>query len=1239
MESTTALQSNQTLQSNPQNQSNPQTQQNQSLQQNIKDYYQQITSQDIGQIARELLSITTEKSNILYCNCPKHESQTRISFQVDTTKQNWYCFGFGIGGDILHLVEFAQSGTVTKKVSGKMTDTHIQARDFLAARIGLPVLSSYGLTTEQLQELERTRLYESRVKECFTEIAIYYHEKLLETKNIPADDSPHHLLKKKWGLSDDIIHRLKIGYAPVESSSQNIFTYLEKKGFDIVEIAGTGVFTMDKDENLYPFFKNRLTFPYWSNGAVVYMIGRQTPWTEDQPWEKGKYKKSLTHNPHEHIHVAPFISNSVLYNEDILLTKPSRVIITEGVTDCISLIEHDFPTISPVTVNIKDKDWDRILTRLCGTDSVYLCLDNELSQAGFQGAYRASHRLREANKKAFIVTLPLREKQIEARRKLSEIFSLDFSLISDVFMPSSTSSSGSSISTSVQSTQLTKTFLLTNKTEEEKKVIQELLQDAKIDLNEWFNTGGTTDEFEELLIKAKTVLDFGIESIPVFTPPENDPHQSPDINFTSKQNQLLMQVLTEVASLPLIEQDPYIKKIYEHLNKEFPKTTLKNQIKEISKTLKKEAKEQQSEAARKQKIETLSAAYGITPSQLQRQLQDPQNSFISTLIPTQNLSCKAAIELHLANYELNRNPSYKSSLDTQLVEAAKIAISWFEEHGATFYYSKNYGSFMAYNSQIIYFSTSDRQKKDIFVSFMLKETGMTTTTQGGRTFFEVFKSLAIEKAHPIDEITWTYTNFAKTAIYFSLNNPQNQIIKISPNNTDIMPNGNNPDRIILSVSNKLKPIEYNDQVNITEADKLFDSLITDNLTCSPGEKLAIKLWVCCFLLLGFAQSRAIMRFEGSQGSGKSSASDFISYLIFGQDWKKNPTAASNYADATQNPFIIIDNVETKNLTQSFADFMLTAATGIVREKRRPGTDSDVITERANCLININGIEPLSGSAASELLTRTIVCNFDESRFKPAFIKEEAIQQIKIHRNTILSGIIKKTSIILQAISEKRQLIFLNLIQDRLGKHHKSRCNGYLSLMLMYYLIGANEADFNQKADEFLQAIGLVNTNTLEIAKETNCISTALHQFFTVWNNTERLDNDFAFGGDSGSRRKFLESYNLRIVNNTIHKTKAIDLFSNLKRFTKDRCLEFPYTNVKQFAYRLNNDLEVIQDAGFVIESSVDRKGIKDYTITYKPSQENYFLNSCNSQNNNVINFESFKQIRNLNDISQLGGMN
>ena len=78
-----------------------------------------------------------------------------------------------------------------------------------------------------------------------------------------------------------------------------------------------------------PFFEARIVFPYWSRGHVVFMIGRRTPWTPDVDWEKSKYKKLGVRNGRNNEHVAPCIRNDVLYNEDVFLTCPERVIITE----------------------------------------------------------------------------------------------------------------------------------------------------------------------------------------------------------------------------------------------------------------------------------------------------------------------------------------------------------------------------------------------------------------------------------------------------------------------------------------------------------------------------------------------------------------------------------------------------------------------------------------------------------------------------------------------------------------------------------------------------------------------------------------------------------------------------------------------------------------------------------------------------------------------------------------------
>ena len=66
--------------------------------------------------------------------------------------------------------------------------------------------------------------------------------------------------------------------------------------FTLRELAATSAFRPTAQDGLFPFFEGRIVFPYWSRGNVVFMIGRRTPWTPDQEWEKSKYKKLAVRN-------------------------------------------------------------------------------------------------------------------------------------------------------------------------------------------------------------------------------------------------------------------------------------------------------------------------------------------------------------------------------------------------------------------------------------------------------------------------------------------------------------------------------------------------------------------------------------------------------------------------------------------------------------------------------------------------------------------------------------------------------------------------------------------------------------------------------------------------------------------------------------------------------------------------------------------------------------------------------
>jgi DNA primase len=80
-------------------------------------------------------------------------------------------------------------------------------------------------------------------------------------------------------------------------------------------------------------------------------------------------------------------------------------------------------------------------------------------------------------------------------------------------------------------------------------------------------------------------------------------------------------------------------------------------------------------------------------------------------------------------------------------------------------------------------------------------------------------------------------------------------------------------------------------------------------------------------------------------------------MLYSEPQQKKSTDAANYTDGSQNPLIVLDNIEVKQMTEDLTTFILTSITGIAKEKRKSGTDTETVTERTKCLLNTTGIEP------------------------------------------------------------------------------------------------------------------------------------------------------------------------------------------------------------------------------------------------------------------------------------------
>jgi hypothetical protein len=400
------------------------------------------------------------------------------------------------------------------------------------------------------------------------------------------------------------------------------------------------------------------------------------------------------------------------------------------------------------------------------------------------------------------------------------------------------------------------------------------------------------------------------------------------------------------------------------------------------------------------------------------------------------------------------------------------------------------------------------------------------------------------------------------------------------------------------------PIGYLPDVNIAEGEALIKSHLFDNLTCAEPERWLLINWLFCFLLMDFAGTKPMARFEGHHASGKSTASKLISTLIYGAPQQKRSTIAANYTDGAVNPIVLLDNIETKNATDDLIDFLLTAVTGIGNEKRKIGTDNENVIEFTKCLINTSGIEPLAG-AMSEVVSRTLLFNFNLSNSaQDFFLDVDAIETLRRDRDVILSTVFKKTRIVLSLIRDGAQRRVMQLLHDTVGSHSKMRCNDFLSLMYLMMVADEDRASVERSLAAlnpvFIDMINSQQRFSDEIEMESNPIIIGLYGLFREYHLAKLADEHIVNGNDRVNVDNYFKTYHLKFSDDyTIDGVLAKELHIALKKFSTGKGLQYDYKSAMQFIQRFRNNMKIIRQAGFAVEEQ-EARNKKSYTITISP---------------------------------------
>ena len=179
--------------------------------------------------------------------CPFHSERTP-SFTVYPENQSFYCFGCGVGGDVIHFVMRMENLD------------YISAVEYLADKAGIPLPSQNG-------EFERdTGVSRKRVLAMNVEAARYYRSCLLDER-IGANGRAYF---HERGLNSVIISRFGLGFAPVSGTLR----HLKSLGFSETEIQA-GYFCGKNERGYYDYFRGRVMFPIIDvSGNVIAFGGR-----------------------------------------------------------------------------------------------------------------------------------------------------------------------------------------------------------------------------------------------------------------------------------------------------------------------------------------------------------------------------------------------------------------------------------------------------------------------------------------------------------------------------------------------------------------------------------------------------------------------------------------------------------------------------------------------------------------------------------------------------------------------------------------------------------------------------------------------------------------------------------------------------------------------------------------------------------------------------------------------------
>lgn len=266
---------------------------------------------DIVAIVSEHVALRRAGKNLIGL-CPFHAEKTP-SFTVSPDKQMYHCFGCQAGGDVISFI---------MRTTGSDFPTAVEE---LARRAGVDV-SRFVASPEEQKRMRRRQ----QLLDVHKEAAAFFAHAL---RTVHGRGARAYL--KERGILPETVKRFQLGYAPPGDLFRR---FLAQRGIDDQLAMEAGLLVAGRQGRPpFPRFRERLMFPIWDQGGRVIGFGGRL-------LVDGVPAPKYLNSPETPL----FSKRHTLYGAHLAgqaAKATGTVIVVEGYTDCISLVQHGIENV------------------------------------------------------------------------------------------------------------------------------------------------------------------------------------------------------------------------------------------------------------------------------------------------------------------------------------------------------------------------------------------------------------------------------------------------------------------------------------------------------------------------------------------------------------------------------------------------------------------------------------------------------------------------------------------------------------------------------------------------------------------------------------------------------------------------------------------------------------------------------------------------------------------------------